>query len=122
VANILVIGPEAELRRSLTRLLESLGHTVAESAEQGAWREYERMIPDLVLADLRRAGEPGIQAMVEICAADPSARVLNVSEFLPPHWSPAKAAAFVEAARSVPHSRIRAEILTAVYRVLGDAA
>ena len=78
---VLIVDDHALYRRGLRRLLESHGlEVVGEAADaRGAIRMARKLRPDVTLMDLSMPGMPGSEAIPEIVAADPHARVLVLS-------------------------------------------
>lgn len=78
---VLIVDDHALYRRGLRRLLESHGlEVVGEAADaRAAIRMATKLRPDVTLMDLSMPGMPGIEAIPEIVAADPHARVLVLS-------------------------------------------
>lgn len=78
---VLIVDDHALYRRGLRRLLESHGlEVVGEAADaRAAIRMAKKLRPDVTLMDLSMPGMPGIEAIPEIVAADPHARVLALS-------------------------------------------
>lgn len=78
--NILVIEDNTQMRRALTRMLETSGHRVT-AAANGAdglrwWREHGA---DLVLTDIQMPGMSGIEVMLQLRAHAPMLPVLAMS-------------------------------------------
>ena len=78
---VLIVDDHALYRRGLRRLLESHGlEVIGEAADaRAAIRMARKLRPDMTLMDLSMPGMPGSEAIPEIVAADPHARVLVLS-------------------------------------------
>lgn len=76
MAKILVVDDAAFMRLRAVKLLTEAGHTVIE-AENGrlAVEAYSRDRPDAVLLDITMPEMDGLEALTEIKALDPTARV-----------------------------------------------
>lgn len=81
MASILVVDDSMFERKVLNDMLASLGHNIVGEARNGeqAIEEYTRLKPDLVTMDLTMRGIDGAEAITNIIAADPEARIVVVS-------------------------------------------
>lgn len=81
MANILICDDTEFMRALLTKIVESVGHTVVGQASNGAlgvdmYLDYR---PDLVLMDLTMPEMDGVVAIKYIMDADPDAKIIVVS-------------------------------------------
>lgn len=77
---ILVVDDSAYMRGVIKRMLAPLGATVFEAADgNAAVASYKLNKPDVVLLDIVMPVKSGIDALREIRAADPAARIVIVS-------------------------------------------
>ncbi|MBX3269332.1 MAG: response regulator [Sandaracinaceae bacterium] len=84
VARVLVVDDQELVRRSLGRLIAAYGHDVTLAADGlEAVEQYQAASPppDLVLMDLDMPRLSGEEALVQILAFDPSARIVLISGF-----------------------------------------
>lgn len=81
MAQVLVVDDALIMRRTIGGMLEKNGHTVAAEAGNGvqAVEAYRQHRPDLVTMDITMPGMDGIEALKQIVALDPAARVMIVS-------------------------------------------
>lgn len=81
MANILVVDDSMLERKVLADIMTTLGHDIIGQAKNGeqAIEEYMRLKPDLVTMDLTMGGIDGSEAISQIIAADPDARIVVVS-------------------------------------------
>ena len=79
--NILVVDDAAFMRMMIKDILTKNGYNVAGEAENGAkaLEKYNEVKPDLVLMDITMPEVDGIQALKNIKAADPNAKVILCS-------------------------------------------
>ena len=79
--NILVVDDAAFMRMMIKDILTKNGYHVAGEAENGAkaLEKYNEVKPDLVLMDITMPEVDGIQALKNIKAADPNAKVIMCS-------------------------------------------
>ena len=79
--NILVVDDVAFMRMMIKDILTKNGYNVAGEAENGAkaLEKYNEVKPDLVLMDITMPEVDGIQALKNIKAADPNAKVIMCS-------------------------------------------
>jgi two-component system chemotaxis response regulator CheY len=76
MAKILVVDDSTFVRLRTARLLEAAGHQVIEAANgQAAIEAYVRDQPDAVLMDITMPEMDGLEALDQIRALDPEARV-----------------------------------------------
>ena len=79
---ILIVEDNPQMRRTLRELLGDLTTACYECSDgQAAVAAYQQYRPDLVLMDLNMAGMDGLAATAAICAAEPAARVLIVTNY-----------------------------------------
>lgn len=78
---ILVVDDAAFMRFLIKNIIKELGHEVAGEAADGeeACAKYAELKPDLVTLDLIMPRKTGLEALRDIRAADPNARVLVMS-------------------------------------------
>jgi two-component system chemotaxis response regulator CheY len=78
---VLIVDDAAFMRLVLKSMLEKNGFTVVGEAENGraAIKQYEELKPDIVTMDITMPEKDGVQALKEIKAFDPNARVIMVS-------------------------------------------
>ena len=78
---ILVVDDAAFMRMMIKDILTKNGYNVAGEAENGAkaLEKYNEVKPDLVLMDITMPEVDGIQALKNIKAADPNAKVIMCS-------------------------------------------
>ncbi|MDA3129252.1 response regulator [Aliibacillus thermotolerans] len=81
MASVLVVDDAAFMRMMLKEILEKNGLKVVGEATTGdeAVRLYKELNPDLVTMDITMPEKNGIEALKEIIAADPDAKVLMCS-------------------------------------------
>lgn len=79
--NILIVDDAAFMRMMIKDILTKNGYNVAGEAENGAkaFEKYNEIKPDLVLMDITMPEVDGIQALKNIKAADPNAKVIMCS-------------------------------------------
>ncbi|MBO5113644.1 MAG: response regulator [Lachnospiraceae bacterium] len=79
--NILVVDDAAFMRMMIKDILTKNGYNVTGEAENGAkaLEKYNEVKPDLVLMDITMPEVDGIQALKNIKAADPNAKVIMCS-------------------------------------------
>ncbi len=81
MANILIVDDAAFMRMMVKDILTKGGHTVVGEACNGveALDKFKELKPDLVTMDITMPEKDGIQALKDIKAVDPKARVLMCS-------------------------------------------
>ncbi|MDP4145178.1 MAG: hybrid sensor histidine kinase/response regulator [Bacillota bacterium] len=81
MANILVVDDSLIMRKNLKVILTEHGHTVIGEATNGlqAYKEYERLHPDLVTMDITMPVMDGIKAVEKIMKSFPEAKIIMVS-------------------------------------------
>jgi two-component system chemotaxis response regulator CheY len=81
MANVLVVDDAAFMRMMLKDMLTKHGHQVVAEASNGneAVEMYKNYKPDVVTLDITMPEKDGIQALKEIRALDPNARVIMCS-------------------------------------------
>jgi len=79
--NILIVDDAAFMRMMIKDILTRNGYNVVGEAENGAkaLEKYKELSPDLVLMDITMPEVDGIQALKNIRAAAPSAKVIMCS-------------------------------------------
>ncbi|MCY0892079.1 MAG: response regulator [Acidibacillus sp.] len=79
--NVLVVDDAAFMRMMIREILTKNGYTVVGEAGDGqqAVDKYRELRPDLVTMDITMPEKDGIQAVKEIRALDPTARVIMCS-------------------------------------------
>ncbi|ONI46348.1 two-component system response regulator [Candidatus Epulonipiscium fishelsonii] len=81
MANILVVDDAAFMRMMIKDILSKNGYNVVGEGENGvkAIEKYKELKPDLVLMDITMPEMDGIQALKEIRAFDPAAKIVMCS-------------------------------------------
>ena len=81
MARVLVVDDAAFMRKVVSDALTSGGHEVVGEAGNGteAVQRYQELSPELVTLDITMPEKDGLEALAEIIAIDPSARVLMCS-------------------------------------------
>ena len=79
--NILIVDDAACMRMMIKDILTKNGYNVAGEAENGAkaMEKYNELKPDLVLMDITMPEVDGIQALKNIKASDPNAKIIMCS-------------------------------------------
>ena len=79
--NILIVDDAAFMRMMIKDILTKNGYNVAGEAENGAkaMEKYNELKPDLVLMDITMPEVDGIQALKNIKASDPNAKIIMCS-------------------------------------------
>jgi two-component system chemotaxis response regulator CheY len=79
--NYLVVDDSEFARKSLIKILGSMGGTLAGEAVSGqeALQKYKLLKPDIVFMDITMPGMEGIEALESILEEDVSAKVVMVS-------------------------------------------
>ncbi len=77
---VLVVDDSAFMRRRGVALVKELGYETVEASDgQQALVAYERTRPEAVLMDITMPNTDGLEALGQIMAIDPSAKVVMVS-------------------------------------------
>jgi two-component system chemotaxis response regulator CheY len=78
---VLVVDDNVLTRDMIKDLLIEMGHQIAGEADNGddAVKTFSATHPDLVLLDLIMPGKSGLEALQEIKALDPAAKVVMVT-------------------------------------------
>ena len=81
MARILVVDDAAFMRKMVSDALVKGGHEVVGEAGNGveALERFQELKPELTTLDITMPEKDGLAALVEIVAADPSARVVMCS-------------------------------------------
>ncbi len=81
MARVLVVDDAAFMRKLLTDALTSGGHEVVGEAGNGveAVARWQELRPELTTLDITMPEKDGLQALSEIMAIDPSAKVIMCS-------------------------------------------
>jgi YesN/AraC family two-component response regulator len=81
MAKILVVDDSSIMRRNLSTILTEAGHNVVGEAANGesAYKEYERLQPDLVTMDITMPILDGIGAVKKILKYYPEANIIMIS-------------------------------------------
>lgn len=81
MARIMIVDDSMVVRKSLTKVLEELGHEVVHESEDGreAVHKYGKVKPDLVTMDITMPVLNGILALKEIMNEDENAKVVMVT-------------------------------------------
>lgn len=79
--NILIVDDAAFMRMMIKDILTKNGYNVAGEAENGAkaMEKYNELKPDLVLMDITMPEVDGIQALKNVKASDPNAKIIMCS-------------------------------------------
>jgi len=78
--NILIVDDEPDVRRSLRKRLEKVGHCVVEAADGRAAAEQARTTPpDLVITDIIMPDTDGIETIATLRQNAPHLRILAIS-------------------------------------------
>lgn len=79
--NIMVVDDSLIIRKTFTKLLEDLGHTVVAQAQSGkeAIALYKEHMPDLVTMDITMPIMSGIEALKAIKAKYKDAKIIMVT-------------------------------------------
>jgi len=118
----LVVDDSVFARKSVARMVESFGGTVAGEAADGrsAIAEYSRVKPDVVLMDITMPQMEGIEAVENIVRAHPEARIIMVSSV---GYQDNILAALQKGARHFVQKPVKPEALYEIVRyVLNDEA
>lgn len=81
MASVLIVDDAAFMRMTIKNMLEANGHTMAGEAATGieAIEQYKKLKPDVVVLDITMPEMNGIDALKQIKAMDPKARVIICS-------------------------------------------
>jgi two-component system, chemotaxis family, chemotaxis protein CheY len=81
MARVLVVDDAAFMRKVVSDALASGGHEVVGEAGNGAEavQQFQALSPELTTLDITMPEKDGLEALAEIIAIDPSARVLMCS-------------------------------------------
>jgi two-component system chemotaxis response regulator CheY len=81
MARVLVVDDAAFMRKVLTDALAKGGHDVVGEAANGseAVARYQELRPDVTTLDITMPEKDGLEALKEILAADPTAKVIMCS-------------------------------------------
>jgi two-component system chemotaxis response regulator CheY len=81
MARVLVVDDAAFMRKVLTDALAQGGHEVIAEAANGneAVNRFQELHPDVTTLDITMPEKDGLEALREILASDPSARVVMCS-------------------------------------------
>jgi two-component system, chemotaxis family, chemotaxis protein CheY len=81
MARVLVVDDAAFMRKVVSDALTSGGHEVIGQAENGAQavEQYTVLRPDVTTLDITMPEKDGLEALAEIIAIDPAAKVLMCS-------------------------------------------
>ena len=81
MARVLVVDDAAFMRKVVGDALASGGHEVVGEAGNGdeAVQQFQALSPELITLDITMPQKDGLEALAEIIAIDPSARVLMCS-------------------------------------------
>jgi len=84
---VLIVDDNPGFRTLLKTVLAGLADEVTECADgDDAVASYVAQRPDWVLVDLQMARVGGLEAVRRLLAADPTARVLVVTDYDDAHW------------------------------------
>lgn len=81
MANVMIVDDSKLMRKKISDIVASAGHTVVAQCERGdeALKTYLTYKPDLVTMDINMPGMNGIEALEEIKKANSNAQVLIIS-------------------------------------------
>jgi len=81
MARVLIVDDAAFMRKVLSDALAKGGHEVVGEAANGleAVEQFQSLHPDVTTLDITMPEKDGLQALKEILAADPGARVIMCS-------------------------------------------
>lgn len=81
MARIMIVDDSLVVRKSLTKILEEMGHEIVHESEDGrdAVHRYGKVHPDLVTMDITMPVLNGILALKEIINQDPEAKIVMVT-------------------------------------------
>ena len=118
----LIVDDSVFARKSVAKMVESFGGTIAGEAADGrsAITEYSRVKPDVVLMDITMPQMEGIEAVENIVRAHPEARIIMVSSV---GYQDNILAALQKGARHFVQKPVKPEALYEIVRyVLNDEA
>jgi DNA-binding response OmpR family regulator len=77
---VLVIDDEPTIRQVVREILEDVGHAVIEAGDGkvGLWL-FREMRPDLTIVDLFMPEKEGIETILDMRAASPTAKIIAIS-------------------------------------------
>ncbi len=80
MARVLVIEDDAEMRRTLEKALQSVGHqvTLAQDGHEGM-KSYRAAPTDVVITDLFMPNQDGIETMINLKREFPEAKIVAIS-------------------------------------------
>src|SRR5581483_8320699 len=79
---ILIVEDNPQMRRTLKALLGDAATTCYECGDgRAALAAYQQYQPDWVLMDLKLTGTDGLLVTAALCAADPAARIVIVTNY-----------------------------------------
>lgn len=81
MSSVLIVDDSMVMRKTLRSILEKEGYIIAEEAVDGedAVAKYKSSKPDFVTMDINMPKKDGIEAVKEIKAIDPKARIVMIS-------------------------------------------
>lgn len=80
MATILVVDDDHELLKTMEKILESHGHTVATASDgERALAEFAGLSPDLVISDIYMPNMDGIEFLIRTQSLFPEASILTMS-------------------------------------------
>ncbi len=80
---IMIVDDDVLVQKAIEGIVVAGGHEVVAKASDGSevLDLYERECPDMVLMDIRMAGDNGIEGSRNILNADPGAKILLITTF-----------------------------------------
>ena len=119
MARVLVVDDAAFMRKMVSDALASGGHEVVGEAGNGeeAIDRFQELKPEITTLDITMPGKDGLEALKEIVAMDPSARVVMCSAL----WQESKVLEAIKAGAKdfVVKPFEPARVLDAVTKALG---
>ncbi len=81
MASILVVDDSIVMRKNLSTILKGAGHTIVGEASNGrqAITQYNELEPDLVTMDISMPIMSGVEAVQQIIAKHPEAKIIMIS-------------------------------------------
>jgi len=81
MARALIVDDSKFMRRIIRETLEEGGHIILAEADNGidGIEQYKKLKPDFVTMDITMTGKDGIQAVSDIQAMDPGAKIIIIS-------------------------------------------